>query len=176
LYAVDNFDEVVDLDDVPQSDVGAPLPIVLADDDRLIVEYRVSTRDSAWHGTSTKIASVTSTGDTAAVIRFTRPYAHMFGPPNDEALHGHPLANRGLKPYSAFEIRNSSWIRGLERMNSVHAYHDATHFYNGRRHFVFAFHDSMFECVASGYRVTLHHGSLVESVEAVLRYFSEAPV
>ena len=56
--------------------------------------------------------------------RFEHCYAHMFGPPNDEALRGHPLAGRGLRPYAAFEIRQSSWLRRLERMNSVHPRHD----------------------------------------------------
>ena len=47
----------------------------------------------------------------------------MFGPPNDEAFSGHPLASRGLHPYGAFKIENSSWIRHLEKMNSVHPNH-----------------------------------------------------
>ena len=47
----------------------------------------------------------------------------MFGPPNDEAFDGHPLARRGLRPYGAFEVTHSSWIRQLEQMNSVHPHH-----------------------------------------------------
>ena len=38
------------------------------------------------------------------------------------------------------EIRESSWIRRLERMNAVHPYHKPEHFVD-YRHFVFAFHD-----------------------------------
>jgi hypothetical protein len=45
--------------------------------------------------------------------------AHTFGPSNDEAFSGHPLAARGLTPYGAFKIENSSWVRHLERMNSA---------------------------------------------------------
>jgi hypothetical protein len=45
-----------------------------------------------------------------AIVTFDS-YAHMFGPPNDEAFPGHPLAERGLTPYAFFVIQNSSWLR-----------------------------------------------------------------
>ena len=35
----------------------------------------------------------------------------------DEAFSGHPLAERGLQPYSTFEVLDSSWIRGLMKRN-----------------------------------------------------------
>ena len=37
-----------------------------------------------------------------AVARFRFAWAHMFGFPNDEVFHSHPLAARGLGPYGAF--------------------------------------------------------------------------
>ena len=83
----------------------------------------------------------------------------MFGPPNDETFSGHPLADRGLHPYAVFEVRDSSWIRKLERMNSVHHRHNRERFLEGLRHFVFAFHDSTFECVAHGFEVEVFRGS-----------------
>jgi len=46
-------------------------------------------------------------------LRFQHPYVHHFGPPNDEAFDGHPLAARRLEPYGAFRIEGSSWIRSL---------------------------------------------------------------
>jgi hypothetical protein len=70
----------------------------------------------------------------------------MFGPPNDEAFQGHPLASRGLEPYGTYQIENSSWIRKLERMNRVHPSHKPEAF-SRLRHLVFAFHDSTFECI-----------------------------
>lgn len=81
--------------------------------------------------------------------------------PNDEAFEGHPLASRGLKPYSVFEVKNSSWIRRLERMNSVHRCHRPEG-YKMLRHFVFAFHDTTFECVAQGFEWTVHEGIATE--------------
>jgi hypothetical protein len=94
-------------------------------------------------------------------VRFVRPYASMFGPPNDEAFAGHPLAERGLHPYGAFEVQHSSWIRSLEKMNSVHPHHRAERF-DEYRHFVLVFHDTTFECVATGYTHELASGPLNE--------------
>jgi hypothetical protein len=83
----------------------------------------------------------------------------MFGPPNDEAFSGHPLAPKGLAPYRVFEIDDSSWLRTLERMNSVHPYHRSEHF-AVYKHFVFAFHDSTFECIAKQFSHFERRGSI----------------
>jgi hypothetical protein len=93
------------------------------------------------------------------VVQFDSPYAHMFGPPNDEAFSGHPLAPKGLAPYRVFEIDDSSWLRTLERMNSVHPYHRSEHF-AVYKHFVFAFHDSTFECIAKQFSHFERRGSI----------------
>jgi hypothetical protein len=100
-------------------------------------------------------------GGPVALVSFSYPYAHMFGPPNDEAFQGHPLESRGLRPYAVFEVLESSWIRHLERMNSVHAHHRPERF-DKYHHFVFAFHDTTFECVAESFSVSLHTGSVAE--------------
>ena len=60
---------------------------------------------------------------------------------------------------SAFEVKESSWIRRLERMNSVHPYHRPETFWQ-LRHLIFAFHDSTFECVCRGFDVRSARGSL----------------
>jgi hypothetical protein len=77
--------------------------------------------------------------------------------PHDEALHGHPLSPRGLSHYDAYEVMESSWIRALERVNSVHERHDASR-YRGLRHFILTFHDSTFECVARTFSVSIGPG------------------
>lgn len=46
----------------------------------------------------------------------------------DEAFRGHPLASRGLHPYAAFRVEDSSWVRRLECMNAVHDSHDPERF------------------------------------------------
>lgn len=45
-------------------------------------------------------------------------------------------------------------------MNAVHPYHHSGRFHEGKRHFVLAFHDSTFECVARGLRCSVHPGPL----------------
>ncbi len=125
------------------------MPVVVATDSELAIEYYVSQRHS-WGGT-VQNRSVTNQ---FAYVQFTLPYAHMFGPPNDEAFDGHPLAERGLSRYCVVEVRQSSWVRQLERMNRVHPYHKPESFAK-LRHFVFAFHDSTFECIASAFEFQL---------------------
>jgi hypothetical protein len=149
MYSVDDRDSVHDLPDVPRSSVGAPLPLVVASEHRLFLAYLVESRAPGWDGSTVRVVSHRSPDQPTALVEFVRPAAHCFGPPNDEAFEGHPLAARGLHPYGAFEVRDSSWIRALERMNRVHPHHRPEHF-AGLRHYVFAFHDSTFECVAEG--------------------------
>jgi len=134
MYTVDRHDRVEELKELPRQSTGAPVPFLLAEDGELILAYLVE-----------------SEADEAAVIEFESVHAQYFGPPNDEALSGHPLYQRGLRFYCAYEVQNSSWIRALERMNRVHPKHRRGMF--GRcRHFIFTFHDTTLECVATGIR------------------------
>lgn len=165
MYEVDDRDSVVELQDIPQSDVGAPLPAVVAAEHELDLIYLASEPDPNWDGTYVQVVRTNSDGELVARVRFERPYAHMFGPPNDEAFSGHPLAGRGLRPYAAWEVRESSWVRKLERMNSVHPYHNPESF-SLYRHFIFAFHDTTFECIAWRYKVALERGSIASVAAA----------
>ena len=164
MYTVDDLDTVVQRIDAPQSSIGAPCPMVLSGEHHLHLAYYLEEAVAGWDGSSVRIVSEDTQGEPCALVRFSRAYAHMFGPPNDEAFHGHPLEARGLRPYAAFEVQHSSWIRQLERMNSVHPYHEPKHFASFK-HFVFAFHDTTFECVAQGFELSVHRGS----VSSVLR-------
>ena len=93
-----------------------------------------------------------------AVVEFIGVHAVLFGGPNDEALSGPRLYGRGLEYYAIHEVRASSWITEVERVNSVHPHHqDGWHTW--LRHFVITFHDETLECLArdvrteiSGYR------------------------
>ena len=147
MYVADR-DRVLSLSAAPEPDVGAPLPAVVCTEGHLLLAYIVSEPDPNWDGTYVTVVDTTTDGKPIAIAQFTRPRAHLFGPPNDEAFAGHPLAARGLKPYAAWEVEHSSWIRALSRMNSVHPAHRDEHFAH-LRHFIFAFHDTTFECVAA---------------------------
>src|SRR5262245_28223589 len=104
MYQVDQRDEVMQLRDVPPPDGGAPLPAVIAAENYLDLIYLVSDPDPDWDGTYVNVVGPGSEGKQVARIRFHDPYAHMFGPPNDEAFSGHPLAARGLHAWATWEI------------------------------------------------------------------------
>lgn len=149
MYDVDARDRVVPVSGVPQSDAGAPLPLVLADEYQVLLGYLLAVRDPDWDGTYVQVVGPDS-DEPGAIIEFHGVRSFYFGAPNDEAFEGHPLADRGLTPYSVAKIEDSSWIRRLERMNSVHPQHRPKGFWE-LSHFVFAFHDSTFECVANSF-------------------------
>jgi len=165
-YTVDSRDAVQPLPDFPQSSVGAPTPIIIASEHALFVAFYLEERDPHWDGTTCKVVTPDTNDEPVAVVRFSRASAHFFGPPNDEAFSGHPLAARGLEPYGAFEVLSSSWLRALERMNSVHPRHNPQSF-SGRRHFILTFHDTIFECVARDFTIERPSGSLRSVVSAL---------
>lgn len=166
MYAVDDLDAVVELTNVPQSSVGAPCPMILAGEHHLHLAYYLENEPEGWNGSTVRIVDESSSDEPCALVEFKGTYAHMFGPPNDEAFDGHPLAARGLDPYGAFEVTRSSWLRRLERMNSVHPYHKPEHF-SRYRHFIFSFHDTTFECIANSFEITLHRGSVLSVLSKV---------
>ena len=170
MYIVDSHDKVLKLRDVPQSSVGAPCPQILVNEHSILLAY-IMESDSSIHENEIAQGMEIKGREEFAIVNFVMPAAFMFGPPNDEAFKGHPLAERGLKPYAAFEIENSSWLRSLERMNSVHPCHDAARFMKGRKHFIFAFHDSTLECIAREYRVSILLASENDIVYEMLKTF-----
>jgi hypothetical protein len=150
MYVIDK-DIVVQLDDVPQHDPGASEPVLFADGGRVVLAYFVAN----------------SAQGQIACLKFSHCWAHYFGGPNDETLQGHPLHSRGLKHYSIAEVKHSSWIQTLATINSVHAQHRAERFQR-LRHFIFAFHDSMFECAAEGFEVSLDSGGHTTTLDGLL--------
>ena len=160
MLSFGSSEKVVSLEDFPQSSVGAPCPAVIATEHSLILFFLVEEQDPDWDGTTVRVVDIDSPEEHCAVIHFERPSTHSLGPPNDEAFGGHRLARKGLQPYGAFEVINSEWIQLLEKINSVHHRHDRERFLEGKRHFIITFHDSVFECVARGYKFSLMPGSI----------------
>lgn len=140
MYSIDARDRIVPLAAPPLISSSGAATLVCASH-RLVLIYSIApvARDAS--------------GEIAA-IDFLLSRAHSLGAPNDEALSGHPLAARGLGPYSAHEVIDSSWIRALEMQNRVHSGHSAALFAH-LRHFIFTFQDATFECVARDLRVYL---------------------
>jgi hypothetical protein len=163
MYEVDKRDRVIELRDVPQSSPGAPIPLVLGDEHTVVLAYYMQELARDWDGSTVRVVGPESAEEPIAIVRFNGCQAHMFGPPNDEAFRGHPLAGKGLHPYGVFLVEESSWIRKLERMNSVHRYHDPDRFWS-LQHLIFSFHDSVFECVCRGFEAITTRGSILDAV------------
>lgn len=188
MYKVDGRDRLIELKAFPQSALGAPEPTVLATQARtFLVFYLQETPGDSPAAAEGRAAGSSyfcslvqrrlqfskpflrapadvektpaAVESPCAIVTFSRCYACMSGPPNDEALNGHPLYGRGLLAYSAFKVENSSWLRSLERMNSVHPSHRPEHF-SGYSHFIVTFHDSTFECIAEGYEIEIAEVSM----------------
>jgi hypothetical protein len=120
MYEIDELDELYEIKDLPQSSLGALIPMIARDEHVIYLTYYVENVSEDLDAASVKVVDSDAAGETVALIKFKRCYAHSFGPPNDEAYTGHPLVDRELETYSAFEVINSSWIRKAEKRNSVH--------------------------------------------------------
>jgi hypothetical protein len=77
-----------------------------------------------------------------AVVELVGCVITKFGYPNDEGWSTRPLT-QGCS-YGAFEVKNSSWKSALPGTSE-----------RTERHFMFLFHDSSFECIASDLRIEL---------------------
>jgi hypothetical protein len=64
----------------------------------------------------------------------------------------------------------------LERMNAVHPRHDPQRFMADLRHFVFAFHDSTFECIADSFESEAFRGSIRSATDRMISLLAERNV
>lgn len=162
MYTVDSADRVIRVDELPKLDVGAPQPTVFANDSTVIVAY--FTPNAKTHDQ-----------DGRAFVTFSSWVGSMFGPPNDEALDGHPLAARGLEPYRACRVENSSWVRQLEHMNEVHPQHRPGR-WQKYTHYILTFKERTFECIARSLSVSVVPGPLASNslLTEFLRLLHEA--
>jgi hypothetical protein len=138
MYTIDEHDRVEELLDFPKMDVGAPEPRILWDEHGTFLAYRCS-------------EGRTPPGVNTCLV-ITEGSNIIAGWPNEEVLRSHPLYSRGLSYYSINRVVNSSWIRQVERGNSVHPQHRPEMFV-GRTHLLFAFHDSTIELMVRSYTI-----------------------
>jgi hypothetical protein len=122
-------------------DIGAPMPHLLTNGYRTFLVFYL--KDDYSEGDRTELV---------ALVQFLRCVSVKLGDPNDEVLHGHPLYGKGLEPYSAQIVRNSTWVKELETINKVHSQYKPE-FWSELNHYIFWFHDQTFECVAKSYEV-----------------------
>lgn len=120
LAAARGEEYAIPLEGLPPSDVGAPLPHLLADGRRVLLVYYVAEHDPHWDGTYITMIDPAENRDALlAVVEFTGYLAVRMGLPNDEVLEGHPLDTHGLDAYAMHLVVNSSWITELERINRL---------------------------------------------------------
>jgi len=96
-----------------------------------------------------------------ALFEFERCLLTRFGYPNDEARWGIPYFKE--VSYGIYEVQNSSWIKEVVRLNR-YAFPNTTDEYVAK-HYLFAFHDSSFECLADGFEFKV----LNEPIEAIVK-------
>lgn len=170
MYRVGPHDQILSLQKIPPSSIGAPAPMILADEHKLVVVYYTQSEASIYETGPARLTDPNETADEVALVTFHQCYAKMFGPPNEEAFHGHPLSQRGLEPFGSYEIKCSSWIRELSEMNSVHPHH-RPEFFEKLRHFILSFHDSTLECAAQEFSVVEKQGPLIQLVADLVWVF-----
>ncbi len=139
-------DTITTLEDAPLMSVGSPCPTVYATEWDVSLSYYLEKGDGL--------------GDWA-LFRFEQVVAHYLGPPDEEVLEKHPLTNRGLFRFGAFQVFNSSWIIQLQSLTKDSDYHQEL--FGKSNHYIIAFHDSIFECAAKSYSVSTGHGTVSDA-------------
>ena len=158
--AVQDSGEIVsEFKEFPQMETGAPSPLIFANENRLALAYYLNAPAPSADGSYATIRSRSPATDVEPVafvkIEFT---VIRFGYPNDEALIGHRLFDKGLRSYGVWEVLNSSWPGELERANRKHPQHFPG-FFDDLRHIIYTFHDSTLEVLSHRFEVAVHHQS-----------------
>ena len=168
LYTPDERDEIHGEHDLPVPVAGAPSPSILATEERLLLSYYTEIRIPAASPRKPLLVNEGVTG-TVAIVDFRLPAAFFSVPLSNETLEAHPLAHRGegLKSCGVFRVENSTLIRRLIAAQYVHArpYPGA---FASTKHYIFTFHDSVFEAVADGISVRTFPGSIRDAQNEML--------
>lgn len=167
MYSVDGRDTVVALQEMPQPSPTAPVPEIYVAEDKILLAFFVEGMPAEHVDAAAHELGVRMLGKPVALVTFLSPYVHYLGPPTAETFSSHPLSPRGLEPFGAFEIRDSSWLRQLRTESAAHPSHSSERF-SRLLHFVFGFFDTTFECLAEGYTSFLRFGSVRDALRAAL--------
>lgn len=100
-------------------------------------------------GAHPHLISYVTQDDKLAVIEIPLCHQLIYGHPNDEALHGHPLFRSGLEHYAVHRVSGSRLIAQLEARNAVHPRHRKPEFLLDKEHYIFTFQDATLEIVVT---------------------------
>lgn len=64
MYRIDEKDKVIELKDVPQFSVGAPLPIILSGEHKLLLTYLLQNPPENWDSSTVKIVDYETEDET----------------------------------------------------------------------------------------------------------------
>ena len=169
MYSIDSQDQLVSLESVPPCAVGAPLPSIVGTEHYTALCYIVAKPPpEGWHGQYATVVDHESAENSIAIIEFRICADVRFGWfPDENTFGNHPLADRGLEPYAAFEVQNSSWVRKLAVLESAES-GGREKSLRTKRHFIFTFHDTTCECVADSYSLRLHNGSIQSAMAEIV--------
>lgn len=125
---------------------GAPCPVLISDERCLYLYF---------------YAHINRGEDFITCIRFDRWEYHCFGYPGEESQGAHPYSELGLGYCSYHILQESDLIQKLKAIDSAHPCFERWK-WDELNHYVFTFHDSMFECIARGFKfieadVDLYH-------------------
>lgn len=115
-------------EDIPQPSDGAPLPMIVGDENRLSLCYNKYGPEGA--------------ADMVVVLRFSGVRASRLGEPDETLQYTHPLAELGLLSHHAHEVLDSDWLKSLCGRARLD------------KHIIILFHDSTFEIVCSGFQIS----------------------
>ncbi|MBB6127112.1 hypothetical protein [Mucilaginibacter lappiensis] len=147
--------KLIEIKDQFVMDVGAPCPLLIADDHNLRLIFYSNDEDQI------ELRQRDNIYDQGIIeLKFIRHNFFSFGPPNDEALNGHPYYELNLGSYSFYELQDSDLIAKISTYGRHH------HFYNTRayekcHHYILTFKEQLFECVAHGFEVYKHNETTI---------------
>jgi len=103
------------------------------------------------------------------VFLWSGTWEAAMGGPNDEALPGHRLYERGLESVTwAGLVEHSERIAGLEHANRVHPHHNAERF-NRLRHYILPLKEDTAEVIAETVAVQRYPGPTLHAASLALQ-------
>ncbi|MGJ8664813.1 MAG: hypothetical protein ACSHW7_00460 [Patiriisocius sp.] len=102
------------------------------------------------------------------MIKFANPLIHKFGSPNSEVLSGHNLYKFGIEFFEAHLIEDSTWLKEISTINSVHRYYKEEKF-SKYKHYLLSFDDNTFECISKDYNITYSKMKMFDLILTILQ-------
>lgn len=139
--------ELIEIEGQFQMDVGALSPLLIADEGNLRLIFYSNDENSHLY-------------DPGIIeLSFKNHGFFSFGPPNDEALNGHPYYELGLRSYAFYELQDSELIAKISTYSRHHHFYNPNA-YDKSHHYILTFKEQLFECVASSFEVYKHPESI----------------